>query len=1000
MTTRPAASRPLAARAALAAALALLMTALLMLSCTQPALAGSLEIGADGSSATVAAPLSVRYRAADMKNAMWNHGSFHVYFFQGASGVETRLVKRRGSDIKTSQVSLKFSRGVSWAKVHVAAVDASSPSNGGKSKRLKSDSGANLSMSTWLRQGRKFYVWISETGGDCGSISLRGTKTIGAVYANGSTFKNVQAITVTSQPASDHTTLGETESDFDSILNIPLRWEGKEASQVPFHAINCRGVGNNSSYHSFYRMNWRQYSSGTTYSGYSPYKLRHGTTSASNLWTSVNLASIGITTAPTYTDESLQIETGDVYRNTDSSILCCLRRPKEQLKLDTDGGVLKKGGASYSGSAVNYKRGYCDSTASLPKEGFKKGRDGSSEGYELAGYSWKSGTRRGSFDAGAPTSSAGFAAFDQAAPQQLTLDSPTVSLCNSWQMPSFGPDNLADGKNAPLKPPSVATVTYRAQWKALPFTIHYIVNGTEVDSEMLPYDSPYSLKGAPSGSGGWSVRTQDGASAPASGYMPAQDIFASADTPAENTVRYFVDGKLVASYTLPFGSEPLATTYVDSSAGGIEYNDDGVWHTESCSFTASYKEHYNVPKQVPCEHYVEDWLWVNGYWVNVPTTVIVDGKPVTQNIYYYVSGYYVDNGYYEHSYDLQDDYSPYNTLSYSSSFDVPGNPHGGSWHGWFEDSSLSTPAASSYSLGPGGSLSFYSYTTHKLSYIVNGSTRLEEERRYGETINPYSNGEELNGFGGELERWFSDESCTAPWGKTVTVGADDLAFYGCTRHSIHFWMDAGKKVPQAGDQQEAGDADEEADTGSTDDDPEELAYCRHEMSLRYGEALELPSGAAASAQLTRPGCEDWASSNGRWFSDAACSVPASGGTCLGDAVFYSYNVVRLSYALSSSAEQLDESRDLFDQASSKPVSLKSYLPAPALYRYGERITPSGDGSVCWSTSAGLTRRASSVKGVFLNKGASGKALEELTLNRSLIAYKHWAQKAFDGIVTN
>ena len=110
--------------------------------------------------------------------------------------------------------------------------------------------------------------------------------------------------------------------------------------------------------------------------------------------------------------------------------------------------------------------------------------------------------------------------------------------------------------------------------------------------------------------------------------------------------------------------------------------------------------------------------------------------------------------------------------------------------------------------------------------------------------------------------------------------------------------------------------------------------------------------------------------------------------------------MRLSYALSSSAEQLEESRKLFDQASSKPVSLASYLPAPALYRYGERIAPGGDGSVYWSTSAGLTRRASSVKGAFLNKGASGKALEELTLNRSLTAYKHWAQKAFDGIVTN
>ena len=995
----PITARPAPLHSAACAMLALLAALLCALVLAQPARAGSLQVGADGSSAIIAAPVSVKYKASEMGEALWNYGSFYIYFFQGASGVETQLVKRSGSDIKTTQVSLKYTEGVSWAKVNIAAVSSSTPSNGGKSKRLKDPSGANLRLSNWLKQGQRFYVWISETGGDAGTISLRGTETC-TVYANGSTFKGVEAITLVSQPSANRLTQGATESDLDNVLNIPFRWDGKKASQVPFRAFNSRGVGNNSSYVSFYRMAWKQYTSGTTYGGYTPYKLQHGVTSAGNLWTSVNLASVGIITAPTYTDETYQVETGEVFRNTDTSLVCCLRAPKEQLKLNTDGGTLTKGKTSYSGSAVNYKKGYCESEVTLPSQGSKKGRDGSTAGYELAGYEWESGTKRSSYGSSSPSISKDFISFDQCSPQAPTVQQPTATLCNSWRMPAFSSDNLEDDSQAMLKAPSVASVTYRALWRALPFTIHYIVNGKEVDSETVPYDERYSLKPAPSGSGGWTARTQEGGSAAASGFMPAQDIFCTAETPAANTVRYYVDDELVASFEIPFGTEPLVTTYTDRSAPGIEFNDDGVWQTGSCSFSATYKEHYNVPVQVPCAHYVQQSEWVEGYWVTIPYTTVVDGKTVTHDIVYYVNGYERDTSYYEHSYDMQDDYVNYRTCAYSSTFEAPQNPHGGSWHGWFEDRACSVPAAASYGFTAGSSLSFYSYTTHKTAYIVNGTTQLEQERRYGEVINPYLHGDDLNPFGGEIVRWFSDEACNNPWSNAVGVGAEDIRFYAHTKHSIHFWMDAGKKVPVADDPQQAGDDDEEGDSGLTDDDPDERAYCRYELSVRYGDPIVLPSGSEASSKLTRPGCEDWAASNGAWFSDPACTVSASGGTCTGDAVFYSFNTVKLSYALSAYAEQLDEAHDLKDAATGQSTELSRYLPAPATYRYGDRVEMQGDGRVCWNTGAGLTRSAESVRGGFLNKGAAGTASKELTLDRSLTVYKDWAQGLFDGIVTN
>ena len=976
---------------------------LVLATCAQPAHAGSLKLDSSGTKATIAASTSLKYKASEMSNALWNHGTFYVYIFQGASAPVSTLVKNAYSDIKTNKTEVEFSDGVAWAKLHVAAVDSSTADNGGKNTRLKDSNKKTLTFGNYLKTAQKFYVWISDTGGDGGEISLRGT-TSRTIYAGAKTFKNVEAVTVTSQPASDHYTQGANESDYNDVINVPLCWKGKESSQVPFRTVTEKGVGSSGLRITYYRLNWMQYSDGISYSGYSPYKLQHGVTSASNLWTSVNLGAIGITAVPSYTDETYTVKTNEVFRNYDTSLICLLKKPKEQIKLNTNGGVLKKAGVKYEGDSVKYKKVFCEKEVKLPAKGYKIGKDGTKKGYALESLTWKNGTNRSTFESTQPSSSADFISFDQASPEKLDPDSDTLKACNSWKLPKFSSDNLAGDNTVALKKPTVANVVYKAKWKPITFAIHYIVNGSEISSEQVDYDDPYKIGSAPSGSSGWTIMTKDGTDMPSSGYMPSQDIYAYADTTQDSTVRYFIDGELAATYTVPFGTTPLVTTYVNKNSGGIEYNNDGKWNIDTGTFTATYKEHYNIPDRIACTHWVDTSYYVSGYWVTSGywRDEYGDGWATREwvDTSYYVSGYWVDDGYYRHSYDTKDNYSYYNTKTYTASYGAPSNMHGGTWYGWFSNKKCTSKASGTISFSQGGCLNLYSYTTHQVSYIINGGTVLTETYRYGANVAPYEHDDDLNTYGGELKHWFSDQGCSSKAPDSVTVGSSDIKFYGFTRHTIHFWMDAGTKVTSLSPDYVGGDSGGEADDGTVDEDADELAYCRYEITVKYGNVINMPIGSDVSEKVTRTGCEDWALNVGAWYTDAACAQKASNVICKGDATFYSYNVVKVTYGLTIFAQDLQDAHELYDKTTRAKTTLDSYLPAPKTYRYGTTIGVEGDGGVYWTTSAGLKRSAESRKGGYLDEDATGEPLKTITLPYSLTIYKDWSQGLFDGVITH
>ena len=121
--------------------------------------------------------------------------------------------------------------------------------------------------------------------------------------------------------------------------------------------------------------------------------------------------------------------------------------------------------------------------------------------------------------------------------------------------------------------------------------------------------------------------------------------------------------------------------------------------------------------------------------------------------------------------------------------------------------------------------------------------------------------------------------------------------------------------------------------------------------------------------------------------------------CTGDATYYSFNNVKLSYDLSTYAKQLEAAHELLDSKNNK-VLLTSFLPAAKLYRYGTTVSIEGDGAVHWTANGGYTRSAKSQKGGYLDQDATGKPSKALTLQRSLTVYKQWAQGIFDGIVTS
>lgn len=968
--------------------------------CVNEAFAGSIEVDKSGTNATISAPVSTKYKTSEVGKILWNHGTFYIYFFEGTKSAKTELVKERGSDIYTSAAKVSYKDGVSWAKVHVAAVSSSTAANGGKNARLKTSSGTNLYYEDYLTSSQRFYVWISDSGGDGGKISLRSTTTK-TVYAEKKTYKNAEVITLSAQHGESHHNRGGSESPYYDILNIPFRWSGKDAHQVPYKAMSSRGVGNNDNYNTFYRLAWKQYSNGTTYAGYSPYKLQHDTTSATNIWASVNLASVGVSLAPSYTDESLKTPAGVGFRNQDSFLACFLRTPQEQTVINTNGGTLKSGSKTYKGSSENFKKAKCATKVALPRSGYKIGKDGSKKGYRLAGYIWTMGTNRTKWSSTSPKNGKVFASFDQSAPMEVEIENTKVKLCNAWQLPEFDSDNMKYESGGFLKAPSVAKVTFKAQWQPLTFSIHYIVNGQETSTVKVDYDDPYKLIAAPAGSSGWSAQYKDGTSASPSGNMPAQDIYAYAETAQSGAVRYYIDGKLSATFTVPFGTSPLATTYRGKSSGGVEFNDDGIWSVSSATYTASYKEHYNVPDQVPCKHYIDTSYYVpsrtvsSGYW-----TVDKKGTRKWVDTSYIVPGYWVSSGYYQHDHDLEDNYEPYNVRTYTQANAVPANPNGGVWQGWFTNAKCTARAAASYSFRSGNCLSFYSYTTHKVTYKINGKIVKEETLRYGETVNPYASGQDLNTFGGELKSWFADEGCTSKVPGSISVGSSDLVFYAYTDHTIHLWMDTGAKVSPSGEFDTSDDEDEDsdADDGSDDENPDEQSYCRYEMNVRYGQTITLPNDRESSAKLTREGCEDWLTSNGKWYADPGYTSRASALTCTGDETFYSYNIAKLDYGLSTFAEQLEAAHDLTDAKGNK-VTLASFLPAAKLYRYGTTVAIEGDGSVKWVTSGGYTRSAKSLKGGFMDKDASGKASKSIVLQRSITVYKQWAQGLFDGITT-
>lgn len=971
------------------------------------AFAGSIDISKSGTQATISAPVSTKYKTSQVGKALWNHGTFYVYFFEGTTSAKAVDVKEDGSDIKTKGAEVAYKDGVSWAKVHVAAVSSSTAGNGGKNARLKDNVGSNLYYADYLDSSQQFYVWISDSGGDGGKISLRSTESK-TIYAGKKTYKNVEVITVSSQHGASHHDKGVSESPYYDVLNIPFKWSGKDEHQVPYKVLSSRGVGNNDNYNTFYRLAWRQYSNGTTYSGYSPYKLQHDTTNATNIWTSVNLASVGISLAPTYADESLKTPSDIQFRNQESFLACFLRIPKEQVLINTDGGTLQLGSKTYSGKTEAFKKASCATKLLLPSSGYKKGKDGSKKGYRLAGYAWTSGTNRAKKDSAAPKRNKPFNSFDQANPTSIDIDDAKINLCNKWQLPEFGSDNMDFENEGFLKAPSVAKTTFKALWKPMVFAIHYIINGQETSTVKVDYDAPYTLTKAPAGSSGWSVQYEDGTAASADGNMPAKDIYAYAQTDQPGAVRYYIDGKLSATFTVPFGTNPLLTTYKDKNSGGIEFDDNGVWSVNSATYTANYKEHYNVPYQVGCTHYVDTshevgWQIVkSGYW-----TTDKRGDKHWVDTSYLVAPHWERSGYWEHDYDMKDNYEPYVVKTYTQTGSVPSNPNGGTWLGWFTNAKCTAKAASSYTFRSGDCLSFYSYTTHKVTYKINGKTVREETLRFGETVNPYSNGQDLNPYGGKLKSWYTDENCTQKAAESITVGRGDITFYAYTNHTVHLWMDNGAKIASndtydPSDKEESGDSEDEnsdSDDGSSDEDPDEQSYCRGELTVRYGESLVLPHDNAADTTLTRPGCESWLATNGSWYSDKNYTSKISAVICTGDATYYSFNNVKLSYDLSTYAKQLEAAHELLDSKNNK-VLLTSFLPAAKLYRYGTTVSIEGDGAVHWTANGGYTRSAKSQKGGYLDQDATGKPSKALTLQRSLTVYKQWAQGIFDGIVTS
>lgn len=1036
--------------------LALFILGLVLWTPPQYAHAGDIHMSENGNKATIAASTCIKYKGSETGCPAWNHGTFYVYFFQETDGKNTTLVKTKGSDIATMQTDVNFSGKMAWAKVHVAAVATSTEANGGKNKRLKYASGKNINYFDWAKVSQRYYVWIEDTGGDAGTISIPGTASGKTIYANGTAYKNVDYLQIHSQPASNRKTDGATESNNKDIINVPFVWTGKDKTQVAMDFDSDKGIGSNENFITYYRMNWNQYTDGTSYAGFSLYKLRHGENDPGVLFTSINLCAVGIYAAPTYKDEKHRYKTGKLYRNYDTSLMCYLKTPRTKVKLDTDGGTLIKGLESYEGDAASFTTAVCDTYVTLPSTGYKLGHDKSKQGYALAGYAWENGSNRETFNT--YSCSKAFVPFDQTSPQKPSSTEPTVKACNAWSLPTFGETNISDGVE--LKTPTASKVTYKAIWEPRSFTIHYFANGAECGTEDVLYDQPYTIKEAPSGSSGWKMTLEDGSTlSKTSGYMPAQDIYCYATTEAASTIRYHINGRLAGTYVVTWDS-----SYGTADGSGVsnanrnlgcaqgtsgyatqsmrKYNNDGKWDTNAAKLSATYTQYEDTGTSCihtktayycsKCgsaswsSHTHSEFIGYSCTWCGRVSnycyhsilecteshkheaSCYTDYDYATSSVYYDRNYCSPVTGYTHYSGDItnpgNDAYFTatgnnlpinQNAISYTEAsgkaMEREALANGGTVHKWFTDPGCTEKAASSYSFTPGSCLDFYAYTTQSVTWTINDKPVKTSTLKYGELVTPHAYDEEINPYGGKLKGWYTDRSYKTPASSSCRVGTTPLVFYGYTEHTVHFWLDTGTRA--------GGD-------GTSSTASSEKAYCLHEETIDYGKTLALPSGSGISKTITRSGCEDWAKSCGKWFVDSDYKTPASSTvTITKDCTYYSFNTVKLSYDLTTSAKALDKSEggsfNLFaDTSLSKQATLRGFLPQPALYRYGSTVGIDGDGTVYWKTKEGMKRTARSVKGGFLTREASDNSSKSLTLLQSTTVFKNWAQGLYDGVITH
>ena len=541
--------------------------------------------------------------------------------------------------------------------------------------------------------------------------------------------------------------------------------------------------------------------------------------------------------------------------------------------------------------------------------------------------------------------------------------------------------------------------------------VNYWYDGNLYQTEYYFPGDEYTLIGLPSSNAdGWYASSTYSGTPMAAGTkktMPNSDVNWYAQ-PVEDessdvlTVNYYINGQKLQSIKVNFENESgLHTTFDDALAARqygrvsktddslVVYNGDAKWTTNTGVLNASYEQHYE--SLLNCNHSYTRWkcttcgnIVSGACYHKHQTGTDSSGNP----IYKTTDDATIRLTYYYHTYDS--DYSSYNTKSYSSSYEVPSNPFGGTWYGWYSDRACTTKANNTYDVSSGQTtLNFYSYTEHEVKWYINGELATTEILRYGDPADPYKHGEDINEFGGKLDIWYPDMNYETKVGNpTVEEG---LKFYGRTSHEVHFFMDEG------------------ANGLSGEDD-----CCLYEQTGWYGDIMPLPTGSSISSSVTREGCEPWNDPGpNAWYSDNTYSKKITTIKVEEGATVYSYNVAYVIYDLADYAKTLDQAEggkwQLYSDVvtadnigSVTQTTMREHLPFDKkLFRYGDTHEVEGDATVYWLSPAELSRAAESIEGGFIDDpAAESDPVTEIIVTKTTTIYKEYAQSIFDGIITN